>query len=111
MATGDSQTIGNQFLYPLDDPATAFQNAMRRAGINPNASNPFTRRMQDAAQGARVAFLANMGSGVPGNQGTVPAGEPSANYGDWLTQSIQSGNLMSNLKHVGDNFSGALQQV
>jgi hypothetical protein len=108
-APDDRHDISQQLLYPLNDPTTAFQNALRQAGINPNATNPFTRQLQNSAQGARVAFLQNF-SETPAYISPT-TGNPSAHYGNWLTTLIKSGGLTGQLSNSADRFGQSLDTV
>lgn len=95
----DTREIGQQVLYPLDDPETAFRNAMRDVGINPMRANPFVGQLMKAAPGARIAYLATgrPESGVLGN--------PSQGYGQFLRNQLGAGTLFSNMTHVAGNMS------
>lgn len=100
-----NQTIGQQLLYPLDDPATAFENAMREAGLNPAASNPFIAQLKKAAQGSRISFLAN-------NMGTPVGGaDPQAAYGDWLKSQISGGGLLGSLSDTAGRMPQVVQGI
>jgi hypothetical protein len=107
MANGDTSAISNQLLYPLDDPTTAFRNALSGTGINPYRSNPFVTQLMKAAQGSRIAYLANAAG-----QGASPdATDPSGGFGNYLKQALSSGTLMSNLNSTAQNYGNVINGV
>lgn len=93
-------------LYPFDDPATAFNNALRDQGINIYQNNPFVAQLQKAAPGARVAFLGN----TSGNTAESRA-DPHGQFGAWLRSQIGSGNLMGTLGNAASGFGGYIQRL
>jgi hypothetical protein len=95
----------NQLLYPLDDPNTAFDNALRRTGINPYATNPFTDLLKKNAQGARIAYLAH---GKP--EGGSYA-DPSADYGNFLSSQIQNGSIYNTLNNTAQSFPEIVRAI
>lgn len=95
----------SQLLYPLDDPSTAFDNALRQAGINPFATNPFTDLLKKNAQGARIAYLAH---GKP-EQGSYA--DPEGDYGNFLTSQIQNGSLYNTLSNTAQSFPEIVRAI
>lgn len=103
MPTSDSQQMATQFLYPLDDPTSAFTNALRDIGINPYRSNPFVDQLKKSASGARIAFLSNTQGG--------PHEDPSQKYGDYLRNNLRGGTLMNQLRGSAVGFGDMLRRV
>jgi hypothetical protein len=106
----DQYQISNQLLYPLDDPTTAFRNALQDTGVNPYASNPFITQLMKGAQGARISFLANQAQ-----KGTAPAGDqPSLNYANFLHQALSGGagsGLFNQLNTTAQGYPDLIRQV
>lgn len=94
-----------QLLYPLDDPETAFNNALMDTGVNPFRSNPFVTQLQKAAKGSRIAFLGN-------NSGnTLNAADPSGQYANFLRSNLSGGTLFNTLDQAARGFQGYIQRV
>jgi hypothetical protein len=115
--TADAHQMGQQLLYPLDDPTTAFRNALQDMGINPYRNNPFVTQLQKNAQGSRIAFLSDMSrnQGPQGYQSNVmdnPAwADPSTAYGNFLHTNLQGGSLLNAMSHYAQNFGNSLKAV
>lgn len=108
--TFDEQELSQQFLYPLNDPNTAFTNALRKMGVNPNRSNPFVTQLQKYAPASRVAFLGDFAQ-RPTQMGTPNYASPEAMYGNYLQGQLQQGNLVGSTNAAANNFGSLLAQV
>jgi hypothetical protein len=105
----DTGWIGQNLLYPVDDPNTAFRHAMQDIGINPYRSNPFVAQLQRAAPGARIAFLSRGAPQGPGRQG--PYTNVGQDYGSYLRSALTGGNLMGELSNTAQNFYSVINQM
>jgi hypothetical protein len=109
--SNDQIQLGQNLLYPLDDPNTAFSNALQNMGINPYKSNPFVNALQKNAQGARIAYLSDM-SKVGGNVLSQPGyATPAEGFGNYLRGQIQGGNLIGTLTRQAQEFPSMLNTV
>jgi hypothetical protein len=106
---GDQTALRNQFLYPLNDPTTAFSSALRGMGINPNRSNPFVSQLQRSAMGARNAFLAN--KATTGSDRAYATEDPSAEFQKFLDQNLRSGSLIGRLREEAGRMPGTIQAI
>lgn len=106
----DTAQIGQQLLYPLDDPTTAFRNALQDMGINPYRSNPFVTALQKQAQGARISFLADRAR-TPNAVNTPGVSNPSQAYGEFLKSNLGRGDLLGQMGRDAGNFGSILQTV
>lgn len=109
----DVNQIGQEFLYPLDDPNTAFRNAISDLGINPYRSNPFVSALQKNAQGARIGFLGQqaMRGSDPNLMSQPGYATPSEGFGTYLRNSLQGGNLIGQTTRQAQQFPQLLNQV
>lgn len=109
--TIDENQMGQQLLYPLDDPTAAFTNALQDLGINPYRSNPFTEALKKNAQGARISYLSDM-SKMPANVLSTPGyATPSEGFGNYLKGQISQGNLIGQMTRHAQDFGGTLDTV
>lgn len=105
MASTDAQQVGQNLLYPINDPEAAFGNAIRQRGWNPSASNPFMDMLKQAARGSQIAFLSD-------NVRNTNTGEnPSQNYGQWLGSAMNSGNLFNKLRSSASGIYGTTKAL
>lgn len=107
--TPDINNISQNLLYPLDDPNTAFTNALQDMGVNPYRSNPFVSALQKGAQGSRISFLADKVFGGTGQN----SGVPGQDYGAWLRGRLGSGTLMNEMTALtqGGHYGQLLDKV
>lgn len=109
--TTDQAQMGQQLLYPLDDPNTAFTNALQDMGINPYRSNPFTAMLQRNAPGARISYLADMSKMSPNVLSMPGYATPSEGFGNYLKSQISGGNLIGTLTRQAQEFPSMIQNV
>jgi hypothetical protein len=103
MANANTDGFKGQLLYPLDDPETAFRNAMKDQGYNPYAENPFIKTMQRAAPGLAVSYASDMAMGGMYGNPNDTAGVPD--FGQYLRETIAGGpnrNIVERLRGHSD---------
>lgn len=108
----DANVGRNQIAYPLEDPDTAFRNALQDEGFNPYKSNPFVQSLQRSARGLRTAYvLREATGGVPGNQAGSNNGQNPSAYQDFLRSTIRNGHIAPQLQQSYAQLQNGVQAI
>lgn len=110
MVGTDLSWMRDQQLYPLDDPGTAFNNALRDVGVNPFRSNPFIDQLSKAANGSRIAFLAR-GRPMYAASGGSSFSNPSTDYAAYLKDNLSNGTMFQNLQATAQNWGDTINKM